>query len=180
MTFSQTSPISLTSVKAASTHQGQSRFEDDEERSMKKISIPNGAWIMVADHSKAILFVNKGTPVVPQLEVRKVLEAPDNPSTHEQGADAPGTVYAGSHHSSVQQTDWHAIAGRRFLELAVEAVEIAKGREEFNALVLVAPPKALAELRNIISDAVRASIVGELDKDLVHLPVAKIAEHLAA
>lgn len=57
---------------------------------MRKISIPNGAWIMVADHSKAILLVNRGTPVVPQLEVRKVLEAPDNPATHEQGADAPG------------------------------------------------------------------------------------------
>lgn len=147
---------------------------------MTKISIPNGAWIMVADHSKAILLVNRGTPVVPQLEVRRVLEAPDNPATHEQGADAPGTVYAGSHHSSVEQTDWHTVAGRRLLELATEAVENAKGLDEFKSLVLVAPPKALAELRNIISDGVRASIVGEVDKDLVHLPVAKIAQHLAA
>ena len=147
---------------------------------MRKISIPNGAWIMVADHSKALLLVNKGTPAAPQLEVKKVLEAPENPATHEQGVDAPGTVYAGSHHSSVDQTDWHAVAGRRFLELAAEAVDIAKGLGEFKSLVLVAPPKALAELRNIISDAVKASVVGELDKDLVNLPVAKIAQHLAA
>jgi protein required for attachment to host cells len=155
-------------------------FETSEESPMRKISVPNGAWVIVTDHSKAIVLVNKGTPVVPKLEVRKVLEAPDNPSTHEQGADAPGTVYAGSHHSSVDQTDWHAVAGRRFLELAAEAVEIARGRGEFKSLVLVAPPKALAELRSMISDAVKASVVGELDKDLVHLPVTKIAQHLAA
>lgn len=147
---------------------------------MANVSVPNGAWIMVADHSKAILLENKGTPVAPQLEVRKVLKAADNPLTHEQGTDAPGTVFSGSHHSTVEQTDWHEIEGRRFLEHAAGAVEKARTHERFTSLVIVAPPKALAELRDIITDSVKASVVGELDKDLVHLPVAEIAEHLAA
>jgi protein required for attachment to host cells len=135
---------------------------------------------MVADHSKAILLENKGTPVAPLLEVREVLRAEDNPPTHEQGSDGPGTVFAGSHRSYVEQTDWHAIAGRRFLETAAEAMETARALNEVKSMVLVAPPKALAELREVISAAVKTSIVGELDKDLVHMPVAKIAEHLAA
>lgn len=147
---------------------------------MANVSVPNGAWIMVADHSKAILLENKGTPVAPHLEVRKVLEASDNPLTHEQGTDAPGTVFSGSHHSAVEQTDWHAIAGRRFLEHAAAALDKARAQDEFKSLVIVAPPRALAELRDILSDTVKASVVGELDRDLVHLPVAEIAGHLAA
>lgn len=147
---------------------------------MAKVSVPNGAWIMVADHSKAILLENKGTPVAPQLEVKKVLRADANPPAHEQGTDAPGTVFSGSHRSNVEQTDWHAVAGRRFLELAVQSIESARTLNEFKSIVLVAPPKALSELRSIVSDTVKTSIVGELDKDLVHMPVAEIAEHLAA
>ena len=135
---------------------------------------------MVADHSKAILLENKGTPVAPHLEVKKVLQADDNPLTRDQGADAPGTVFAGSHRSHVEQTDWHAVAGRRFLEVVAEAVDAARTLNEFKSIVLVAPPRALAELRNIVSASVKTSIVGELDKDLVHMPVTKIAEHLAA
>jgi protein required for attachment to host cells len=147
---------------------------------MANLSVPRGAWIMVADHSKAILLENKGTPVAPLLEVKKVLEASENPPTRDQGTDGPGTVYAGSHRSHVEQTDWHAVAGRRFLEHAAEAVEAARTLNEFKSIVLVAPPKALAELRSLVSASVKTSIVGELDKDLVHMPVAKIAEHLAA
>lgn len=147
---------------------------------MANVSVPNGAWIMVADHSKAILLENKGTPVAPHLEVRKVMQAAANPRTHEQGTDAPGTVYSGSHHSTVDQTDWHAVAGRRFLEQAAETLDAMKADKGFACVVLIAPPKALAELRAVISDSVRASVVGELDKDLVHLPVADIGRHVAA
>jgi len=135
---------------------------------------------MVADHSKAILLENKGTRVAPQLEVKKVLQADDKPRTHEQDADRPGTVFSGSHRSHLEQTDWHAITGRQFLETAAEAMEAAKILNDVRSIVVVAPPKALAELRNIVSASVKASIVGELDKDLVHMPVAKIAEHLTA
>jgi protein required for attachment to host cells len=147
---------------------------------MANVSVPNGAWIMVADHSKVILLENKGTPVAPHLEVRKVMEASDNPRTHEQGTDAPGTVSSGSHHSKVEQTDWHAAAGRRFLERAAEALDTLKNRQGFASVVLIAPPRALAELRDMISDTVRAAVVGELDRDLVHLPVADITRHIAA
>ena len=147
---------------------------------MTDVSVSNGAWILVADHSKAMLLENKGSAIAPRLEVRKVFEADRNPPTAEQGTDVPGTVQAGSHRSHVEQTDWHAIAGRRFLEHAAQAVEAARAQNEFKSLVLVAPPKALAELRTIVSPAVKSSIVAELDRDLVHMPVAQIAEHLAA
>ena len=144
------------------------------------VSVPNGAWVLVADHSKAILLKNNGTPVAPQLEVKQVMEASANPLTHDQGTDRPGTVFAGSHHSAVEETDWHELSARKFIQHAAMEMEKAQAAQDIDAFVLVAPPKALATLRETISDTVRASVVGELDKDLTHMPVAKIAEHLAA
>lgn len=145
-----------------------------------RTSVPKGAWVLVADHSKAMLLENTGTPIVPLLEVRLVMEAAANPLTHDQGSDRPGRVFAGSHHSAVEETDLHAQTGRRFLEHAAAELDKARADRGIKAVVLVAPPKALATLRETISDAVRAAMVGELDKDLVHMPVATIGEHLAA
>lgn len=51
--------------------------------------------------------------------------------------------------------------------------------EGYQAIVLVAPPKALAHLRSAISASVRAAVIGELDKDLTGMPVDDIARHLA-
>lgn len=144
------------------------------------VSIPRGAWILVADNSKAILLKNNGTPVLPELEVRQVIEAPPNALTHDQGTDRPGTVFAGSHHSSVEQTDWHELSARRFIQQAAAEMEKAQAAHGIEAIVLVAPPKALATLRETVSETVRALVVGELDKNLTHMPIAEIAEHLAA
>jgi protein required for attachment to host cells len=142
--------------------------------------VPNGAWLLVADHSKAMLLRNAGTAILPQLDVRQVMEAADNPLTHDQGSDRPGRVFSGSHHSAVEETDLHAQSGLRFLQQAAAELEKARTEQGIDAIVLVAPPKALAQLRQAISDAVRSLVVGELDKDLVHMPVTEIAEHLAA
>lgn len=145
-----------------------------------RVSVPSGAWVIVADHNKALLLKNNGTPIAPKLEVKSVMEAEENPLTHDQGSDRPGTVFAGSHRSLVEQTDWHAVNGRRFLEQTVVSMEKTLIEQKFKAIVLVAPPRALAEIRDTLSDKVRASIVGELDKDLTHLPIADITRYLAA
>jgi len=145
-----------------------------------KVSVPNGGLVVVADYGKALLIRNNGSPIEPSLEIHKVLEAPDNPLTHEQGTDRPGrATAAGSHRSAVEQTDWHAIAGTRFMAETAQAIEKACG-EGFSAVVLVAPPRALADLRQAISDNVRNAVVAELDKDFTGMPVNDIARHLAA
>jgi len=147
------------------------------------VSVPKGAWVLVADHSKALLLKNNGTPVAPELVMKKVIEASDNPLTHEQGSDRPGRAYSstGSHRSAVEETDFHAVAGQRFLEHVATRIEkTLTDEEDFEALVVVAPPRALSELRDALSDRLKASVVGEVDKDLTGMPVAEIAEHLAA
>lgn len=146
---------------------------------MNKVSVPRGGLVVVADYGKALLLRNNGSPLAPALEIRQVLEAPDNPPAREQGTDRPGRAFSGSHRSAVEQTDWHALAGTRFMAETAEAIEKACG-EGFESVVLVAPPRALADLRQAISDNVRAAVVAELDKDLTRLPVTDIARHLSA
>jgi protein required for attachment to host cells len=45
-------------------------------------------------------------------------------------------------------------------------------------LVIVAPPRALADLRGAIHADVKARIVAEIDKDLTKHPIAEIERHL--
>jgi len=48
------------------------------------------------------------------------------------------------------------------------------------ALVVVAPPKTLSDLRHACHVDVRARIIGEIDKDLTKHPIAEIERHLTS
>jgi protein required for attachment to host cells len=51
--------------------------------------------------------------------------------------------------------------------------------EKVKTIVVVAPPRTLAELRNAFHADVKNRIVAEIDKDLTNLPVDQIEKHLA-
>jgi protein required for attachment to host cells len=46
------------------------------------------------------------------------------------------------------------------------------------ALVVVAPPRALADLRVAFHPEVKSRIIAEIDKDLTNHPVGEIEKHL--
>jgi protein required for attachment to host cells len=50
--------------------------------------------------------------------------------------------------------------------------------ERANAIIVVAPPRTLAELRNTLHADVKRRIVAEIDKDLTKLPIWEIEKHL--
>ena len=47
------------------------------------------------------------------------------------------------------------------------------------ALIVVAPPRTLAELRKEFCSDVKACILAEINKDLTRHPIAEIEKHLA-
>jgi protein required for attachment to host cells len=51
-------------------------------------------------------------------------------------------------------------------------------RRGTTALVIIAPPRALAELRRAIHADVKARVIAEIDKDLTKHPIAEIERHL--
>lgn len=52
------------------------------------------------------------------------------------------------------------------------------GDEMFDALVLVAPPKLLGELRENMSRGLQKKVLAELNKDFVHLGATELARRL--
>lgn len=148
---------------------------------MTHIRIPHEAYVFVGDGRKALFLRNDGDEKFPNLKVERVL-AQENPATHVQGSDRPGRAFAsvGNHRSGMQQTDWHELEEQKFAREAAEALHTLVKTKDVKAIVVVAPARTLAELRNAFHAEVKSRIVAELDKDLTKHPVYEIERHLTA
>lgn len=147
----------------------------------EKIRIKSGAWVVVCDGHKALVLVNAGDEMFPNLRTHEVHEQ-DNPPTRAQGTDAPGRVHesVGTARSSVEPTDWHDEAEHAFLRKVAGRLDAAVAAGEARSVVVVAPPRALGVLRTLYSRGLAEALAGEIDHDLVKLPVHEIEKHLAA
>lgn len=143
------------------------------------LHIPHNAWILVGDGEKALFLRNDGDEVYPNLVTMDVM-AQENPSTHEQGAERPGRFNDGpsAHRSAVEQTDWHQLAEDRFAHDLADRLYQAAHANEFQHLIVVAPPRVLGELRHSFHKEVQNRIVAEVDKTLTNHPVHKIEKLL--
>jgi protein required for attachment to host cells len=147
---------------------------------MPKLKIRQGDWVIVCDGKKALVLENTGDEKFLNLKTREVYEHPDA-KTHELGTDAPGRAFSsvGAGRSAMEPTDWHTQEEDRFLRKLAERLDAAVNAGETNALILIAPPRALGVLRQSYSHALRGTIGAEIDKDFVKLPVHEIEKHLA-
>lgn len=148
---------------------------------MQKIKIGQGDWVVVCDGKKALILENVGDGKFPNLQTREVFEQA-NPPTHEQGSDAPGRSIqsVGSARSAMEQTDWHDIEKHRFTRTVAGALDRFLSELKAEHVVIVAPPRTLADLGRSLSQTVQDSIVAELAKDLTGLSVSDISQYLAA
>jgi protein required for attachment to host cells len=146
------------------------------------LSIPHGAGVLIADGRKALILRNTGSPMAPKFETLQAIESSETRETHEIGTDRPGRVHESSttRRSAMEQTDFHTQAEQRFAGLVAEAVQVQHGQGAFATLVLVAAPRTMAVLRDELSKAVQAVVVGELAKDLTNHPLPEIEKLLAA
>lgn len=149
---------------------------------MNRVSIPHDALVFVGDGRKALFLRNAGDETLPNLTTERVF-TDENPSTHEQGTDRPGRAFkrAGTNlRSSVEATDWHELEKERFVARVAAALERLVRAEKVKKIVIVAPPRTLAELRHAFHADVKNRIVAEIDKDLTNRPVWEIEKHLVS
>jgi protein required for attachment to host cells len=147
---------------------------------MAKMHIPHNAYVFVGDGRKALVLRNEGDAQYLDLKIERVFVDQKNPSTHDQGSDRPGSSHSsvGPRRSSVTQTDWHDLEEHKFAhDVAATLGKIVRERK-VEALVVVAPPRSLADLRKAFHDDVKKKIVAEIDKDLTRHPVYDIEKHL--
>lgn len=155
------------------------RNQINDEDQMNKLKIPHDAYVFVGDGRKALFLRNDGDEKFPNLKTEKVFEE-ENPSSHEQGTERPGHIGKGSQRSTVEPTDWHDIEEHRFARKVAAAMEQVIRAGKVKALVVVAPPRTLAELRNAFHPDVKACIIAEINKDLTKHPVGEIEKHLTS
>ncbi|WP_316167039.1 MULTISPECIES: host attachment protein [unclassified Bradyrhizobium] len=150
------------------------------EEEVSKLKIPHDALIFVGDGRKALFLRNEGDEKFPNLKAEKVFEDENRP-THEQGSERPGRVskaHQSGHRSAVNAVDWHELEEHRFVHNVAAAMEQMVRSQKAKALIVVAPPRALADLRDAFHDDVKARIIAELHKDLTKHSVGEIEKHL--
>jgi protein required for attachment to host cells len=142
--------------------------------------IPADALVFVGDGRKALFLRNVGDEKFPNLKTERVF-LDHNPATHEQGTDRPGRSHQsiGAGRSALEATDWHELEEHRFAHEVAAALEKFVRDEKIKAVVVVAPPRTLADLRHAFHKDVQARIIREVDKDLTKLPIYEIEKHLA-
>jgi protein required for attachment to host cells len=147
-----------------------------------KISIPHDTIVFVGDGRKALFLRNAGDEKFPDLKTEQVF-VDQNPATRDQGSDKPGRLFAGptapNRRSAVEPTDWHELEEHRFARLVADAFEKLVRERKVKAVIIAAPPRTLAELRQALHGDVKARVMAEVDKDFTKHPVYEIERHLA-
>ncbi|MEQ8813175.1 MAG: host attachment protein [Thalassobaculum sp.] len=137
-------------------------------------------WILTADHQHARVyaFTGRGADLAPV----DALAMDDHlPASHEAGSHRPDLGYAakgGPGHGYEPRTTPHEKAALGFVDRVASALEAAAGRDDFQRLIVSAPPRALGELRQRMPEAVRGRVVGELDLDLTKEPADAVLRHV--
>lgn len=145
------------------------------------MKVPANACVVVVDGRKLLFFRNRGDEANPNLVVETAQERP-NPADRDQKSDAAGRSSSpqGASQSAMGEVDFHQQEEDRF---AAETADLLKRKaltNDFEALIVVAPPRTLGELRKHYHKEVSRRLVGELDKDLTGHPVPEIEKALGA
>lgn len=148
---------------------------------MEKLRIGHRAWVLVADGTKALFLRNDGDEVHPNLKVIDVEQQPSL-ATREQGTDRPGRNNRGrpsNNRSAMESTDLHQLAEDQFAKGVADTMNDAALSNRFEELIVVAPPRVLAELRARFHKETQGRIIAEIDKTLTGHPVWDIEKLLS-
>ena len=90
--------------------------------------------------------------------------------------DAPGTVQQsfGFGHSTYEETDFQQQEEDRWIKDAADELKARVLRNDFDALAIVAPPKALGVLKKSLHKEVEKRIVCTVNKEMSGRPVPDI------
>lgn len=145
------------------------------------MKLENGAWVLVADGAKALTLVNEGDADILNLRRVTVEEEPHG-RTSKMGTDRPGRAHQSgtTMRSGMEQTDWHDLAEKDFVRSVAHTLDLSRREGRFSKLLVIAAPRALAELRSAFGADVQSVIVAELAKDLTGHPIPEIEKAIAA
>jgi protein required for attachment to host cells len=142
--------------------------------------LPNNALVLVADGRKVLFFRNHGDEN--QIDLRtEAHDARKDRKDREIKTDAPGTVKQsfGFGHSTYEEPDFHQQEEDRWIKDAADELKARVLRNDFDALAIIAPPKALGVLKKCLHKEVERRIVGTVNKEMSGRPIPDIEALLA-
>ena len=143
------------------------------------MTIPNKALVVVTDGRKLLFLRNHGDENQIDLRTEAHDERADL-SDSELKTDAPGTSFQSSSpgRSSYEETDFHQQEEDRWVRDAADELKKRALRNDFDALVIIAPPKALGVLRKDLHKEVERRVVATYNKEMTDRPVSDIEDLL--
>lgn len=137
--------------------------------------LPHNALVLVADGRKMLFFRNHGDEG--QIDLRtEAHDARKDRQDREIKTDAPGVVQqsAGTGRSTYEETDFHQQEEDRWIKEAAEELKRRALRNDFDALAIIAPPKALGVLKKCLHKEVEKRVVCTVNKEMSGRPVPDI------
>ncbi len=137
--------------------------------------LPHNALVLVADGRKMLLFRNHGDEN--QIDLRtESHDARQDRKDRYFRTDAPGTEKQsfGYGRSTYEETDFHQQEEDRWIKETAEELKARALRNDFDALAIVAPPKALGVLKKCLHKEVEKRIVCTVNKEMSGRPIPDI------
>lgn len=137
-------------------------------------------WVTITDGAGYRIFsCTRPGASMTLLEQRAFPDA--KKTSKELGSDRPGRYRSGpggAHHAFENRIDWHVQAEREAARELAQLLNQRRRDKRFDELVLIAPPRALGDMRSFLNAKLFGSKITEIDKDLTHLTKIEIEEYL--
>jgi len=142
------------------------------------MALPNQTLVLVADGKKMLFLRNHGDEN--QIDLRT--EAHDEREDRKDSdikSDAPGAIGQSAGYSgrvAYEETDFHQLEEDRWAKEAADRLRERALRNDFDTLVIVAPPKALGVLRKDLHKEVERRILFTCNKEMTDRPIPDIEQ----
>ena len=137
--------------------------------------LANNALVLVTDGRKTLFFRNEGDENQIDLRTEEYDEREDAPD-RELKTDAAGSSKQsfGFGRPAMGETDFHQLEEDRWAQSAAEAVNKRVLHNNFDQLVIIAPPKTLGLIRKKLHKEAERRLVCELPKEMTGRPIPDI------
>ena len=143
------------------------------------MALPNQALVLVADGTKMLFLRNHGDEN--QIDLRTEAHGQrEDRKDHEIKTDGPGTSKQsfGFGRPALGETDFHQQDEDRWVKDAADKLKERALRNDFEALAIIAPPKALGILRKELHKEVERRVVATFNKEMTDRPIPDIEDLL--
>jgi protein required for attachment to host cells len=143
------------------------------------MAIPHGALVLVADGRKTLFLRNQGDSEMIDLRTEAHDERAD-PMDRDIKTDAPGaqSPSVGFGRDTMEEADFHQQGEDRWIRDAAEEVNRRALTNDFDALVVVVPPKALGQFRKKLHKEAERRLILTVNKEMTDRPIPDIEELL--